>query len=93
MRPFEACALSDRSGRQLTTVRRPSRTLRYTRKRHDPRGGHERDVTQTHRRLGRRLVALRDEFVALGGRAAGAAGALTSTLPRPPSSRGALRRP
>jgi len=40
-------------------------------------------VTQTHEELGRRLVALRDEFVALGGRAAGAAGALTSTLPPP----------
>jgi hypothetical protein len=40
-------------------------------------------VTQTHEELGRRLVALRAEFAALGGRAAGAAGALTSTLPPP----------
>jgi hypothetical protein len=40
-------------------------------------------VTQTLAELGRRLGALRAEFVALGGRAAGAAGALTSTLPPP----------
>ena len=48
-----------------------------------PRSGPGRDVTQTLAELGRRLGALRAEFVALGGRAAGAAGALTSTLPPP----------
>ena len=40
-------------------------------------------MTQTHEELGRRLDSLRAEFVALGGRAAGAAGALSSALPPP----------
>ena len=40
-------------------------------------------MTQTLAELGRRLGALRAEFVALGDRAAGAADALTSTLPPP----------
>ena len=40
-------------------------------------------MTQTLAELGRRLGALRAEFVALGGRAEGAASALTSTLPPP----------